>query len=333
MTVLARTSRAERQAGAFVLLSLLGVFVALWIAARGQVPWQSRPELRIVLPDARGLGPGGAVRMRGIVVGRVEHTRLGAGDEVEVEFSVDPEVFGRIHEDAHVEVDALPAVGAMLGASSLVLDPGSADAPPIAPGALLPVTDTGGLAGLLEGAGDDPAVADLRAIVHNLRVLTDEAARPDGPVRASLAHVAELLALLRDERHTVGKLLRDEGATYARIDALLSRLERAAGRVDPMLGQGQRTLTKVEGTLGQADVVLGAAGQTMQAADKVMGEASTAMRNLDRAVGDFARTTRSLGKLVADMNTVVEELDATVRATQKIFLIRRHVKKDKAARE
>ncbi len=327
MTEDLKPTRFERTAGAFLLGTVLLALGLGWMAARGDLPFTRRARFHVIVPDAQGLSAGAPVRLKGIVVGRVDEIALAEDDEVDVSFYVDGDVRDRIREGTRVRIDTPPAIGTFLGTAALALELGPAGNPVLEDEATLPADPPLTLAGLLSEFSDDPASQDVRRLLAGLADLVQMLADEEKGLRVLIRESAALMATLRNPTNTVGRMMTDDGELYTRGIALLGELEKAVARAEPLARKASRLMDDVGGTLDRAEQAVDKAEGTFEHTDAVMRTANTAMVDLDRSVQSFAKATRELRKLLVEMKGVVRELDVTVRAAQKIFPIRKHVRK------
>ena len=144
--------------GAFALAAIVGVFLfALWIHAAGGLAHTRALKVQFV-GSATGLRPGSAVLFNGVRIGEV--TRIAfdpaRADVVDAELAVD--VSAPVRADAKVGVEAQ----GLLGATVVAIYGASADAPLLAPGAVL---RAGAVTPLLEQAR--AALAELQSVVKD----------------------------------------------------------------------------------------------------------------------------------------------------------------------
>ncbi|MEO0649172.1 MAG: MlaD family protein [Planctomycetota bacterium] len=122
----------------FGLAWLLPLLTLALVVALGVRAWSDRgPTVWVELDSGHGLGPGDAVRYRGIDVGSVRTMQLAPGlDRVRLEVALEPHAGGLAREGTRFWV-ARPRVGpsgvsgldTLVGARYLAVDPGPAGAP------------------------------------------------------------------------------------------------------------------------------------------------------------------------------------------------------------
>jgi len=322
-------TRFERRAGVFLLVTVVVAVALGWMAVRGDLPFTRRARFHVVVPDAQGLSPGAPVRLKGIVVGRVDDVTLADNDDVDVSFYVDGDVRDRIREGTRVRIDTPPAIGTFLGTASLALDLGPPGGAVLEDEATLPADPPLTLAGLLSEFSDDPAATDVRRLLAGLADLAEVLADEQTGLRRLITESAALMATVRDPTHTVGRMMTDDGELYTRAIGLLQNLEKALDRTLPLVRTADRLMGRIGKVADQAGATIETADRTFGRTDDVMQTAKTAMVNLDRSVRSFETATKDLRKLLREMKKVVHELDVTVRAAQNIFLLRKQVKKQR----
>jgi phospholipid/cholesterol/gamma-HCH transport system substrate-binding protein len=135
--------RLEVKVGALVLIGVAGVLGLLYLM--GELVLSKEPSLQVLFSHTGNVVPGAPVKLAGVAVGRVEAITLehqrrderGLPLPVRMFLSLDAPTLAALHQDAAVTV----ATVGPLGEPYLELWPGSEDAPPLSPGAILRGTD------------------------------------------------------------------------------------------------------------------------------------------------------------------------------------------------
>jgi len=253
--------------GAFILASLVVFFVIVYLLGARARYFESKYELTAEFTEVAGLIEGATVRLAGVQIGRVTGVTLSPrpGGKVRVTMSVAKRFQDRIRQNSEARI----ATQGLLGDKIIDITPGSLDAAPLAPGALLGSQEPQEMSRMFaEGAGTLRAVSelastlraaaerldkggtfdDIGAAVKSARRITDEVEKGKGwlhvlvyeepeslrRLSALLASTQQLIAKAESGDNAVSTLLSKESGKSAR--ALLSALDafsRAAEKPGP----------------------------------------------------------------------------------------------------
>lgn len=328
-----RVRHAEWVAGIFVVLTAAAVLAALLVLTRVHCSFAAPPTYYVTVADGHGVAPGGPVKMLGIGIGTIEHVEITEDRRVRARLEIEPEYADRIGADSEARVEVSLGLEGMLAGVGFVVTPGSPEAAPLAPGSEIDAREVRSMAELLPLVSDDPMLAELALLVHNIRVLTDELNDPSSDLRRASASAAVVLARLEKGEGTVGRLLQDEGKLYERLIATMDEVDSTLAQTSKMMSRSGKLMQKsddlvarADGLLDSSDAMVGTATRVFDKMDPVMDEADKAMKNLDAAVVSFAKTTKQLGELLVEMEAVVADMAQVAAATKKVWPIRRHVR-------
>lgn len=298
--------RADVRLGAFVLAALLLLVAgSLWIAGTSLFA-PSRVDYFVRMRDSGGVQAGDRVRVAGVPVGRIREVELSPGDALPVRLHVSVRAAVPISVDGSARV----MTAGMLGTAFLQIDPGSPEAPPLAPGGEIRGDGPVGFEDVmarLAATGDevtrvlgqasavlDRVSADLEAVLsgarqalaeENLRNLREllagmnEAVERSGPQLASLVERMDSLAGTAEEG------LDELPALAARLEAVLGGLERAIGEDGARL---ERVLETAEGSLGSADRAFGTLGDNRREIEATLRDLRDTAANLKQ----FSQTVK-----------------------------------------
>ena len=213
----------EKIVGGFFLLTCVVVVVLLVIVARGQRWFESYSAYSCFFEGGGGLKVGSPVMVKGIESGKIAGIGLGEDGRVRIDLSLFRKISPMIREGSVAKVSS-----PIFGSSSLEIDPGPQEMPPIPQGGTIPsarVSSTG-FDSLVESATkfvrnlDDPE-GDLRQTLANVnsatKKLSESFGRKDGTLRmlmerrelydnlvASSGHLSDVLGELGDRKEDIG---------------------------------------------------------------------------------------------------------------------------------
>ncbi len=293
----------------------LGLFVVgtlallLWLAQSiGALGGTAGDRYEVRLRHAAGLVENNAVKIAGVQVGRIE--KIGVDHDVAVmTLLVDRDIV--LHTDARAVVRAK----SLLGEKYLQLDPGTVEAPVLAPGSRIEKVETpfeidqvlNALEPIL--GGEESMAAVLAPLVGTLDELLSDAAGKNG--QPALVTREELQKMIDDIEATTASVRRITEQNEEKIGSILDHSERLLG--DPRL---PRILGRIDGMTRTLDERLpGLLDRTEKALEDL--ERLTSVVDADRSeklkgiIDDAAVATANLKKIskdLEDLGTVVRPL-------------------------
>jgi len=186
----ARYRRYQRAAGLLILITLGLMFVVLWTANR-QLGLFSQPYVLYgFLDNVRGLSRATPVTLAGLKIGEVRDLVITDYNRIRIELILDRKYQPRIRQNSAAEVKA-----DLLGNARLEISMGAPDQPMLPDQALLAFQRSSDLDALLKQTQEQ--LAQIAAVLSNVRAITDELRQPDGPLLGTLRGFAQITAQLQ----------------------------------------------------------------------------------------------------------------------------------------
>ncbi len=290
-----------------LILTAAGILAAL-IFALGNFSLGDGFHLYVDYDFSGNIQPGAPVKVSGIKVGKVEEVRFLGGQldektgervQVRLEVWVEERVRGSLRSDAEFFINT----AGVLGEQYLEIVPGSYDAPPLEPGAVVRGVDP---------PRTDLIVSRLYDVLDSLSlVLKEDRELIRNLIANSAGAVAELNTLLVDNRKQLGELIAGTGSLAKEASVTLGNVNRGIG--DP------RVIAK---TMRDADELLVTANRSISEltpeVKELVGDATrvTSMlteERVDRALTVADRAADAAGKaggLIDNVDGMVTELRA-----------------------
>jgi len=291
---------SDLKVGVFVLVAL-AVLIAgsLWIAggtlfAARQLPYD------VLLPNSGGVVAGDRVRVAGVAVGRINEVVLQPDAKWPVLMRISVKEDVAVHQDA----SAVIATSGILGASFLLILPGSPDAPPLPPGSTLHGEPSSGM---------DAAFEQLEEISEKLMGILDQTATLIDQVSSEISPLMARLEALLSEENTEN-LTAILASTRATLDQVSPRLEPLFDRLDAVAETAERSLEGVpaltdqaSGLIADLETALGPDGQRLA---QLLDGATATMGSADEAMQLVLENRDSIEATLRDLETTMANLRA-----------------------
>lgn len=370
-----RGTERARDAAVGIVVTLAAVIFAAGIFSIGGESrlWARKVSYMLRLPNTGGLNVGSPVTLAGVQVGTVTGIELPADPNrfaIDVEFSVDSEVQGRIREDTEA---SLKILSMLAGDKFLELTPGSPSLPALEPGAYVKVPEA---LGFEEMQAIGATIAeDLKDVTASLAVVLRQLQDPNtfmgqalfdpnfgkhslANVRESIESTREVIERIEQGRGLVGRLLSDEEfatemvvrmeGTMGRMEALLERLGAEDGALmraldpnGPMsdilanLDTSAAALARVTGDMEEGEGLAGRLFGDDPYAEELLENMRQATRDLRDISGKLNRGEGTAGAFINDP-AIYEELRNVLRGVRESrvmsWLIQRYREKGEKAR-
>lgn len=268
----------------FLALTLL-VLAALVVFARYPALFTHGREFRAIFRNVAGLNPGDDVRYGGLPVGTVTKIELSTADPTRLV------VFFRVRRETPVRVDtraSITQVG-LLGEPYLHLEPGSRDAPPLAPGGIVPS---------LTNMSFQEAMTRLAIFFDRADTLLSGAERMANA--SPLDHMNRTLdrmdTLMLTATRGSQQVFSNVDSTTARLDALMDRSSRLVVQLDTAVRHSAPELRSTE--LETLQAVREMRGMLADLHDALQegGGVGELVRNLSVTADNLARITDRLDR-------------------------------------
>ena len=282
--------------GAFVLICIAGLFIAvLWVAGS-----QFREEYtyyRTYLTGAvTGLGKGTVVRYNGIDVGHAYDVAIDEADprRVIVTLQIDPKV--KIHVDS---VATLESQG-LTGATFVEIEGGTPTSPLLQtePGQPYPVIPSKPSTLQLLAQSGPEMVQELKSAGERFGDLLNDENRKS--VADTLAHLNATTALIEDHAEDIDK-------TLANLRAGTESLNRTLMTADRAIDSADRTLATVDRAADSIQTASDAASATVQKVGRLSDDADKVVNG--QSIAQFAQLMAQTRALVASVTRLSNDLE------------------------
>ncbi|WP_028575326.1 MlaD family protein [Desulfonatronovibrio hydrogenovorans] len=212
----------------FFMVALVSIF--LYIGFKKEL-FAERVTYYVISDTGERIERGIPVRLSGFRIGQVENVSLDAVDFVTIEIRILKKYQRWMVEDSKIILDQ----EGIIGKPYLKLLPGSEDAQVLEAESRIRLDKVGGISELIEQA--QPVMDDLKAIVANIRSITDQLLLEDGPVQVVLGNIQEMTTRLNESQGLVYYLVEDP-RPVEKVENILAGLDDLARSFEDLVESG-----------------------------------------------------------------------------------------------
>ena len=223
---------ADRLVGLLVVLAAIGVVVALVLRAQEIGPGEKTLGYYTVIGRSFGIVQGGDIRLSGITIGKINQVSLLDDGRVRVDMRISDTYRRFVTAGSYLEIGTSIGLAAVLGSTGLNLVSDRTSTELLEEGSLLDTREPTSLADVLSEDEIGRAADNLKALLENLRSVSDsvaanrqiitEALQSMTTISEGLKHTVDMLPDMvatvntgfdtwRDAGSQVGNVVRDSG--------------------------------------------------------------------------------------------------------------------------
>jgi phospholipid/cholesterol/gamma-HCH transport system substrate-binding protein len=299
-------------------VALVSSALLVAVAAGGATAAQEHPAVTVVaeFTDAGAIIPGNDVMVDGVKAGEVQKLRLADG-KARVTISVGS-AFTPLHTDATVHIRAI----SLLGERYIDVERGSASAPVLENGAVIPATQTGRTIELQEflDVVNEPAGAALAALIvalgQGLSGRGEDAAAALDALEPALTETTKLLDILGGQNQLLTALIdRAEPVAQALGAQRGARLDKVVTATDQLLAATAAGKPELDAALRRLPTALATARSALGELTNLAGQTTPVLASLRPLSGDLRQIATELqnfadaaGPALASADPVLQKL-------------------------
>jgi phospholipid/cholesterol/gamma-HCH transport system substrate-binding protein len=333
---------------AVIAFFLLGTLIFLLTGSRGL--FIAKSVLYTTFPDSIAITEGSAVRLNGILVGKITNIRLSGEADPMRTIRMDIEVSSDMLKSIPVDSTAALAAENLLGTKYINITRGKSKET-VKPGSELRSEASPDFSDLAKMA--EPTLAGLNIIVRRVDSIVSQVEAGKGTIGRllveeeiynrlvkTIAEVQKIAEYVGSGRGSVGRLLYDEAiyqelrATLARVDKIIAELDEGRGTAGKLLKDEQlyeearQTVAGIRKTVDDLNAGKGTAGKLLKD-ETLHNQISALVKQLDTMVAKVNSGEGTLGQLLVNpqlyesINGTSTELSSLLkdfRANPKKFL-------------
>jgi phospholipid/cholesterol/gamma-HCH transport system substrate-binding protein len=344
---------ARLKVGVMAIAALIILAVLIFLLTGSQHPFADRSTLYTFMEDSAALTESSAVRLNGIVVGKVSKIALSGSSDPKRVIRMDLQIEDRYLSD--IPIDSVAAIGAenVLGTKYINIKKGVNKAT-VKAGSEILARDTSDFNDVIEQG--NVLLVQLQSILKRVdavvglvevgkgslgKLLVDESLYNN--LNQTAAEGQKLVAALNSEKGSIGKLIHSDEMyqevrrSMGRLDSLLEGIQQGQGTAgkllkDPaMYDDLHKTVLDVRKLLADLDAGKGTAGKLLKS-DELHQQILASMRKIDVTIDKINSGQGTLGQLMVNpalydsINGATHELNGLLkdfRSNPKKFL---HIK-------
>jgi phospholipid/cholesterol/gamma-HCH transport system substrate-binding protein len=354
MSSAAKVSWAQLRVGILAAVALFILAVLVFLLTGNKSLFSKEVTVYTYLDDSAAITEGSAVRLSGILIGKIGAVGLSGENQpnrrIKLDLVIDQDKLARIPSDSQA------AIGAenLLGTKYINIKMGKAGTPVTAGGELKSL-DTREFQDLVNAAY--PSLQSLQQIIERINHIVETVETGKGSIGkllvddelyqrlvGTVAEVQKITASIGDGKGTVGKLLYDEAmyedirGTIKRVDATIATLQTdlnsgkgSASKLlkDPALyDEVKGTVAELRKTIDEINKGNGTAGKLIKS-DELHANMNKLILNLDKTIDKVNSGQGTMGQLMVNpalydsMNGTMKEMNGVMkdfRANPKKFL-------------
>ena len=284
--------------GLFFLLGLALIWVTFETLSGGKVFKDKGYELIAGFESLQSLKEGDEIRMAGVKIGEVAHTRLAdSGRRAEAVL--------RIHSIIRVKADATATIvmSGLIGTNYVGIDLGTAGAPALRPGAEIRTKATPDLGAIMEKLGSlgtklESALGSIGTAINGdasnpglFKKIDTLVSDNGGKISSTMTNLQSVTDKLNKGEGTLGKLINDS-KIHDELVATVGEIKTAAADAKTFMANAQTIIDQVKSGKGS----LGA----LVFDEKIGADIRSVTQNLRDVSDKIARGEGTLGKLLTD---------------------------------
>ena len=229
----------EVKVGIFIALILaLSIFILIYIGYKKEI-FSKKISYYVISKTGENIERGIPVRLSGFKIGQVENVFLNNIDYVKVEIRILEKYQKWFRQDSRIILDQ----EGIIGNSYLKLIPGTEKTAQLPPGAEIFLDKVAGLNEILVEA--QPVINDLKAIVSNVRIITDQFLDKNGSMQRILSNLEQITEKLNKNRGLIYYVTEDQRPVQ-KLDKILSATDNLMSSIDRLLQNATMRVSDLE---------------------------------------------------------------------------------------
>ena len=288
----------EVKVGIFIALILaLSIFILIYIGYKKEI-FSKKISYYVISKTGENIERGIPVRLSGFKIGQVENVFLNNIDYVKVEIRILEKYQKWFRQDSRIILDQ----EGIIGNSYLKLIPGTEKTAQLPPGAEIFLDKVAGLNEILVEA--QPVINDLKAIVSNVRIITDQFLDKNGSMQRILSNLEQITEKLNKNRGLIYYVTEDQRPVQ-KLDKILSATDNLMISIDRLLQNATMRVSDLEPIQDEILGITKDARSFVQELQGIRADISPILENVKDITIEIKRATTDLYRLRQETDYVL----------------------------
>jgi phospholipid/cholesterol/gamma-HCH transport system substrate-binding protein len=347
MPASSKTRWSQLKVGLLAIAALIILSGLVFLMVGNLGIFRSKSDVYTFLNDSESLAPGADVRLNGILIGKVAAVKLSGSRDPNRTVRVAMEIDNRSLRDIPVDSQAGLANATLLGTKLINIKRGMSSQT-IQPGAELASSQTAELQDIFEQSSS--TIAALQLTIKKVNDIIDLVESGKGTigqllvddtlvkktkaildtVQSVATEAQTLVASLNSPTNSVGKFVHDNGETYTKVQASLSKVNDVIDKVNngngtlgkllndaALYDEARDSLMQVHNLLADLQAGKGTAGKLLKS-EELNNQLLATMQRVDSLLDKINNGQGTISRLLNDP-TIAEDLDGVMRETQGLL--------------
>jgi len=306
----------EVKVGIFIALILvLSIFILIYIGYKKEI-FSKKISYYVISKTGENIERGIPVRLSGFKIGQVENVFLNNIDYVKVEIRILEKYQKWFRQDSRIILDQ----EGIIGNSYLKLIPGTEKTEPLKPGSEIILDKVAGLNEILIQA--QPVIEDLKAIVSNVRVITDQFLDKNGTMQRILSNLEQITEKLNKNRGLIYYVTEDQRPVQ-KLDKILSATDNLMNSIDRLLQNATMRVSDLEPIQDEILGITKDARSFVQELQGIRDDISPIIENVEDITVEVKKATTELYRLRQESEYVLRVGSELLEELRQSWLFRK----------
>jgi len=280
----------DRVVGLFVIGAVL-LFLLGFLIPKIQQLTDAGIPFHTSLDQTYGIAPKAAVRLRGVVIGKVTEVRF-SDDAVRVDLSLSSTYADFYTVGSRLEVDSEIGINMFLTGSGLILLPGEQDTELLQPDSFMHTDKPKGLGSIIEETAIIEIKNQVTKIIDNVELITSGITENQDKIYRSLDNLEQITADLAEVSKSLPKMTESVDSSLVSLQQTMVGIDKmVAGtnrNLQPLLQEMTQLATEATKTMAETEFLL-------RAATPVVNQLPTFLVTTEIAIRSLTELTDQMG--------------------------------------
>jgi ABC-type transporter Mla subunit MlaD len=284
------TDRTGLKVGFFVIFMLVAAAAVIgYIGVKKQL-FAEKVVYRVISRTGENIERGMPVKLQGFKIGQVTQVKLRDLDLVEVDITVFKEYKKWFTSKAELKLE-----GSIIGGSYLDLEPGPKGDPVISEGSTIQLAISENLQEVLKKE-TERVLADVKAIVANARIISEQIVDPEGPVQQILADTRDISGKLASDQGLL-QYVADDPRPAREVNAILDKADRSVASLHQLLDSLNGRVANIGQLQERIESLVATLTQVVAEYKGLRDDLTPTLRNVEAITGEVRNATTDLTTL------------------------------------